>query len=155
MCLLVQRLVTYFYVANVTHRLLKMYSIHNNTSCALKCLASSDTRCVGDMHYTMYQPTHCLCGTRRFKEEGIYWYKVGLDVAVPPVFSLGLYGRALCPLGPLMCPLDLPQSQQCALWVSHKPQNRQFSFCIQQPLKLRILELMKTDRPLKLSVNSW
>jgi len=32
---------------------------------------------------------------------------------------------------PAMCPLG-------------QPQNRQFSFCIQQPLKL--LELMKTDR---------
>ena len=45
-----------------------------------------------------------------------------------PVFSLGLYRRALCPLGPLMCPLGLPQNQQCALWVSHKTDNFPFVF---------------------------
>jgi len=54
------------------------------------------------------------------------------------------FGASNVPFGsapkPAMCPLG-------------QPQNRQFSFCIQQPLKL--LELMKTDRPLKLSVNSW
>ena len=53
------------------------------------------------------------------------------------------FGASNVPFGsapkPTMCPLG-------------QPQNRQFSFCIQQPLKL--LELMKTDRPLKLSVNS-
>jgi len=44
------------------------------------------------------------------------------------VFSLGLYRRALCPLGPLMCPLGLPKNQQCALWVSHKTDNFPFVF---------------------------
>ena len=48
------------------------------------------------------------------------------------------FGASNVPFGsapkPAMCPLG-------------QPQNRQFSFCIQQPLKL--LELMKTERPLK------
>ena len=35
-------------------------------------------------------------------------------------FSLGLFQRALCPLGALMCPLGLPQNQQCALWLHLK-----------------------------------
>ena len=33
-------------------------------------------------------------------------------------FSLGLFQRALCPLVLLMCPLGLPQNEQCALWLS-------------------------------------
>jgi len=33
------------------------------------------------------------------------------QVSCTPVFSLGLFQRALCPLGPLMCPLGLPKNQ--------------------------------------------
>ena len=33
---------------------------------------------------------------------------------------LGLFQRALCLLGALMCPLGLPQNKQCALWLHLK-----------------------------------
>ena len=41
-------------------------------------------------------------------------------------FLLGLFQRALRPLGALMCPLGLPPNKQCALWL-RAPQNQHTS----------------------------
>ena len=65
----------------------------------------------------------------------------------PSVFSLGLYRRALCPLGPLMCPLGLPQNQQCALWVSYKTDNFPFVFATKLQLRGESLECLA--RPIR------